>query len=813
MLIESLTECAERAWLFCFGEGSAYPGSGREGYMVIPNLVGEGPLTQVMANAGTNSFLGTVLESNGFPQLLLGNMHMIEDSALPQPPGAAAPVLLPRNSSAQVNLSVQVTPTPVTEKPAADGASQIATVLPAASAAKPVPSVETVSISTATDEASSAVRPVKNGGVKFPLRSAKNTPVMPTQAANMAAQDPFVHTTPFPTPEPAKASEPVATATSAPSDTVSEASRNLTSDVMTAPPGPPEFEVGESPSVLRAPLSAGSSVQDSNVKADNSAAEKDDTGNALVTAPRTADSTPIQSQATGTTPNVLAASPIKETLQPEPVSEVESTSALKLSPIATAASSFAPEVMSSTTTGTAQSTASSTTSTASESPAASLPTSTAFVNVSSAIPNFNVNFVTVRAEDSQSSVPSTSSEPHQTSSSKPVISFFPGFIPGMNANEAPSIAPTFAPAQASQAASPAPAALVTPNVSPGQLQSVQPLPEPQKKAVSSQTVAPHMDATDFLKAPVPPTVQPHLPLGKILAPNTIETTLPSEPIRPQVSDLPHSADEQLLEDASSDSSVTQASTASDAATDQSTAASSSTTSRLVDSEKRKAAVTTPTAASSIIPSGLTAPGAQKGGPITATSEIEAIQADPQGEPQPFLGTGNTQPSTNPHTSSPIASQGWEALSVADSVHAAAQVARLSEQVGKSEMNVLVKADKLGAVEVHTQVKGDQVGATITVERHDAREALASDLSNLHQGLSERRLHLTDVTLYQGSLSSRTGNEESGSNLQQRDTASQQRNAPAWKTENPAPSIDVLAATEGTDRGAIFDSNGRLSVRA
>lgn len=141
-----------------------------------------------------------------------------------------------------------------------------------------------------------------------------------------------------------------------------------------------------------------------------------------------------------------------------------------------------------------------------------------------------------------------------------------------------------------------------------------------------------------------------------------------------------------------------------------------------------------------------------------------------------------------------------------------QAAHLGGNIRESEMNIALQADALGPIELRTRVTGDVVGAAISVERHDAHAAISSDLPALHQALHDRQLRLGDVSVVQGSLHSGASAGD-GRPSQQRESSSQRPAAPGWTAAQNSTIPEIATFTESQDAGQLFDSNGRLSVRA
>jgi hypothetical protein len=141
-----------------------------------------------------------------------------------------------------------------------------------------------------------------------------------------------------------------------------------------------------------------------------------------------------------------------------------------------------------------------------------------------------------------------------------------------------------------------------------------------------------------------------------------------------------------------------------------------------------------------------------------------------------------------------------------------QSAHLAGRLDQSEMHIAMQTDKLGAVELRARVNGDQVGAAISVERHEAHAVLASELPALHQGLADRQLRIENITLFQGSFGSAAAGD-GGAASQQRDAAAQHSTKSPWATSDSSGIPQVIPGVWTSESRMIFDSNGRLSVRA
>ena len=141
-----------------------------------------------------------------------------------------------------------------------------------------------------------------------------------------------------------------------------------------------------------------------------------------------------------------------------------------------------------------------------------------------------------------------------------------------------------------------------------------------------------------------------------------------------------------------------------------------------------------------------------------------------------------------------------------------QAAHLGGSAHESEMNIALQAGALGGIELRTRVSGDVVGAAISVEHHDAHATISNDLPALHQALHEQRLRVGDVSVVQGSIHSGTSLGD-GRASQQRESASHRPPVPAWTAAGDSEAPELAFFTQGQETGTLFDSNGRLSVRA
>jgi flagellar hook-length control protein FliK len=128
----------------------------------------------------------------------------------------------------------------------------------------------------------------------------------------------------------------------------------------------------------------------------------------------------------------------------------------------------------------------------------------------------------------------------------------------------------------------------------------------------------------------------------------------------------------------------------------------------------------------------------------------------------------------------------------------------------------LQAETLGNVELKAHITGDQLNATIMVDRHDVHAALLSDLPSLHQGLSEKQVRMDNVAVLQSSFNSghsTGGAGDTGPQRQQRNANPQRNAASSWSGADSSVQESAAFAAGAADSSVIFDSKGRLSVRA
>ena len=130
----------------------------------------------------------------------------------------------------------------------------------------------------------------------------------------------------------------------------------------------------------------------------------------------------------------------------------------------------------------------------------------------------------------------------------------------------------------------------------------------------------------------------------------------------------------------------------------------------------------------------------------------------------------------------------------------------------SELRVSMQTQNLGQVELRARLQGDQLGAEISVQHREAHVALTSDLPSLHAALNERQVRVDQLTVIQDmSASSASTQDSANRQAQQSSTPAVMRNG----TSQISSDLGNTAANSiaNISLSSVFDSNGRLSVRA
>ncbi len=94
----------------------------------------------------------------------------------------------------------------------------------------------------------------------------------------------------------------------------------------------------------------------------------------------------------------------------------------------------------------------------------------------------------------------------------------------------------------------------------------------------------------------------------------------------------------------------------------------------------------------------------------------------------------------------------EAARPADAVKAS----EIYQRVDGSEMHVAMQTDLLGAVDLRATMHQSGLTATISVQRSDVQSVLSSELPALQHALSDRNLHVEQISILNNSVNERAG---------------------------------------------------------
>jgi hypothetical protein len=159
-------------------------------------------------------------------------------------------------------------------------------------------------------------------------------------------------------------------------------------------------------------------------------------------------------------------------------------------------------------------------------------------------------------------------------------------------------------------------------------------------------------------------------------------------------------------------------------------------------------------------------------------------------------SGDTKPLSSAFTPLPT--------SQADVVKAS----ELYQRVGGAEMRISMDTELLGSIDLRTVVHQSTVTATIGVQRSDIQTLLANELPALQHALSERNLHVEQISVLDSTIGARAG---LGGN------SHQQQNAPASHAFVASTALDTIpnwteeSQFSGNDISDTRIGAGRLSI--
>jgi flagellar hook-length control protein FliK len=139
-----------------------------------------------------------------------------------------------------------------------------------------------------------------------------------------------------------------------------------------------------------------------------------------------------------------------------------------------------------------------------------------------------------------------------------------------------------------------------------------------------------------------------------------------------------------------------------------------------------------------------------------------------------------------------------------------QASRLYQRVGGAEMHIAMDTDLLGSIDLRAVVHQSGLTATIGVQHADVQALLSSELPGLQHALSQKNLHVEQISIFGSAVGSQSNQGGSQSQQQKQTPAFAPQATAAWpgsangRDESLASVSDAAVGSGGT---------GRLSVHA
>lgn len=172
-------------------------------------------------------------------------------------------------------------------------------------------------------------------------------------------------------------------------------------------------------------------------------------------------------------------------------------------------------------------------------------------------------------------------------------------------------------------------------------------------------------------------------------------------------------------------------------------------------------------------------------------------------PDPNAGAGASKPASPAPFS---AQQSSLPASLPTSLGDVVQASRLYQRVGGAEMHIAMDTDFLGSIDLRAVVHQSALTATIGVQHADVQALLSSELPGLQHALSQKNLHVEQISIFGSGVGSQSSQGE----------GQQRQNAAPFMPQVPAPfsansgGAQEPAAAAG-DSAAVGNDAGRLSI--
>jgi flagellar hook-length control protein FliK len=197
----------------------------------------------------------------------------------------------------------------------------------------------------------------------------------------------------------------------------------------------------------------------------------------------------------------------------------------------------------------------------------------------------------------------------------------------------------------------------------------------------------------------------------------------------------------------------------------------------------------------------------------ASSDFSRHVATPEAmlSPQTSADTTSTAAAQRPTGTALLTAQ-QPALpsSLPASLNDVVQASRLYQRVGGAEMHIAMDTDLLGSIDLRAVVHQSGLTATIGVQHADVQALLSSELPGLQHALSQKNLHVEQISIFGSAVGSQSNQGGSQSQQQKQTPAFAPQATAAWPGSASGP--DGALATV-SDSVAAGGGTGRLSVHA
>jgi hypothetical protein len=138
-----------------------------------------------------------------------------------------------------------------------------------------------------------------------------------------------------------------------------------------------------------------------------------------------------------------------------------------------------------------------------------------------------------------------------------------------------------------------------------------------------------------------------------------------------------------------------------------------------------------------------------------------------------------------------------------------QASRLYQRVGGAEMHIAMDTDLLGSIDLRAVIHQSGLTATIGVQHADVQALLSSELPGLQHALSQKNLHVEQISIFGSAVGSHSNQGGSQSQQQKHTPAFAPQATAAWSGSANGPGESLASVSDPVAVGGT----GRLSVHA